>query len=496
MSDSKCRVRQHAYGLLGLALVSVALGCEALSERESHGVVDRAGLSFMSSVSAGVQGPVGGGSFAPIARAVTPAVVAIESELSEGARAQTRIPGMQPRARPRATGTGFLVTRDGYILTNNYLVQNARRVVVGLVDRRILPARVIGSDPSTDVALLKVEGSNFPTITLGNDEAVQVGDQVLAVGNPLGLNFTVTTGIISAKGRSGSLVGLFESNYAVVDFLQTDAAINPGNSGGPLVDMQGNAIGINSAIASPTGVYAGYGFAVPISIARIVMDELRQHGRVRRAILGVSIQDVGPADAQAAGLREIRGVLVGGFSGPNSPSQRAGLQLGDVILAINGRNVDRVSDLQRTLFRFEPGERVSVSVQRFGTQRTLDVTLGEAPRERVATGDVARPESNAPRRQLGIGVEPLTPDIARQLEIPSNVTGLVVAEVDPSGPASGRLIEGDVITGALVAGRQRTIRNVEDLRSELTRASSGVVSLVVYSPRARGTRVVNMQLAR
>jgi serine protease Do len=368
--------------------------------------------------------------------------------------------------------------------------------VVGFVDRRILPARVIGTDPSTDVALLKVEGSSFPTIPLGNDEAVQVGDQVLAVGNPLGLTFTVTSGIISAKGRSGSLTGLFESNYAVVDFIQTDAAINPGNSGGPLVDMQGRAIGINSAIASPTGVYAGYGFAIPISIARIVMDELRAHGRVRRAILGVSIQDVGPADAQAAGLREIRGVLVGGFTGTNSPARQAGLQLGDVITAINNRAVDRVSDLQRTIFGFQPGQRVSVTVQRFGTQRNFDITLGEAPREQVATGDVARPGAPSSGGQLGIAVEPLTPELARRLQVPNEISGLIVAQVSPSGPASGRLAEGDIITAVITSGRQRPIRSVEELRTELTRAGAVVVSLVVYSPQARGTRVVNIPLTR
>jgi serine protease Do len=470
-----------------------------LNQRESYGSVGQSGVAFTSVAAVNTQqNATAPGSFAPIAREVTPAVVAVEAELSSDAasRMQGGTPRMPPRGRPRASGSGFLVTRDGYILTNNHVVANAQRVVVGLVDRRILPARVIGHDPSTDVALIKVEGGDFPTIPLGNDEAVQVGDQVLAVGNPLGLNFTVTSGIISAKGRSGSLAGLFESNYAVVDFLQTDAAVNPGNSGGPLIDMQGQVIGINSAIASPTGVYAGYGFAVPISIARIVMDELRRYGRVRRAILGVSIQDVGPADAQAAGLKEIRGVLVGGFTGSNSPAQRAGIQAGDVIIAIDGRSVDRISDLQRRIFGQQPGQKVSVTVQRFGTQRNFDITLGEAPREQVATGDVER--RGAPRRELGISVEPLTAEISRQLELPSDVrSGVVVADVDPSGPASGRLTRGDVITAVLGAGgRQRSIRSTEELRDVIAQAPGGVVSLLVYSPQARGTRVVNLQITR
>lgn len=485
--------------LPALILAIVVLGCEGVQQREAYGTVAQASTGFQpgaaSTASDGTPAP---GSLAPIARAITPAVVSIESEFSQETanRMQGLPPGMTPRGRPRASGSGFLVTRDGYILTNNHVVANAQKVVVGLNDRRILPAKIIGNDPSTDVALIKIEGGDFPSIPLGNDETVQVGDQVLAVGNPLGLSFTVTSGIISAKGRSGSLAGLFESSYAVVDFLQTDAAVNPGNSGGPLVDMNGQAIGINSAIASPTGVYAGYGFAVPISIARIVMDELRKHGRVRRAILGVSIQDVGPADAQAAGLKEIRGVLVSGFSGANSPAQRAGLQPGDVIVAVDGRSVDRVSDLQRLVFGYEPGRKVTLTVQRFGAQRTIDLTLGEAPSEQMASGDGSRPETA--RRQLGIAAEPLTPELARQLELPDNVrSGVVVADIDPSGPAAAHLAQGDVITASLgTGGRQRPIRSVEDLRAVVAQASGGIVSLMVYSPQARATRVVNLQLAR
>jgi serine protease Do len=502
MSKTECRDWQSLRLLSGLIFAGVVVCCDAgVQQREAHGTVAQASTGFNTSAVSTTQNGAAApapGSFAPIARNITPAVVSIESEFSQetASRMQGMPPGMAPRGRPRTTGSGFLVTPDGYILTNNHVVANAQKVVVGLNDRRIIPARIIGNDPSTDVALIKIDGGTFPVIPLGDDESVQVGDQVLAVGNPLGLNFTVTSGIISAKGRSGSLAGLFESSYAVVDFLQTDAAVNPGNSGGPLVDMHGQAIGINSAIASPTGVYAGYGFAVPITIARIVMDELRKHGRVRRAILGVSIQDVGPADAQAAGLKEIRGVLVAGFSGSNSPAQRAGLQAGDVIVAVDGRSVDRVSDMQRLIFGYEPGRRVTLTVQRFGAQRTIDLTLGEAPGEQVATGDAERPGTT--RRQLGISAAPLTPELSRQLELPDNVrSGVVVADVDPSGPAAERLTQGDVITASLGAGgRQRPIRGVDDLREVIAQASGGIVSLMVYSPQARATRVVNLQLAQ
>ena len=206
-----------------------------------------------------------------------------------------------------------------------------------LLDKRVFKAKVIGRDPTTDIAVIKIDGTGFPTINLGNDENSRVGEWVLAIGNPLGLDFTVTAGIISAKGRSGQLRNLYASQYAIVDYIQTDAAINPGNSGGPLVNSHGDVIGVNSAIASGTGYYSGYGFAIPISLAKTVMNDLIQYGRVRRAILGVSISDLRPEDAQAAGLKEIRGALVGGGTpGQASPAEKAGIEPGDVIVAIDG----------------------------------------------------------------------------------------------------------------------------------------------------------------
>jgi serine protease Do len=453
--------------------------------------------------------PTSTGSFARIARDVTPAVVSIESQFSpevaarmqgqeQGIPPELIPPQMRPQGPARATGSGFIVRKDGYILTNNHVVQDAQKVTVTLLDRRIFPATVIGHDPSTDVALIKINGGDLPVAPLGTDSSVQVGDPVLAIGNPLGLDFTVTSGIISAKGRSGNLRGLYQSPYAIVDFLQTDAVINPGNSGGPLVDMQGRVIGINSAIASPTGVYAGYGFAIPISIGKIVMDDFLKYGRVRRAILGVSIQDVGPADAQAAGLKEIRGALVGGFSSDDSPAKRAGLQPGDIITAINGRNIDRPSELERILLGYQPGQKVNVTVMRFGTQRSFDLTLGEAPNaEQMASAGGPSGGGSAPlSQQLGISVTPLTPAIASELQLPSNVSGVAVADVDPSGPASGQLVRGDVIEMILGPGQRRQIRTVEDLRQAVAAARGGVVSLLVYSPQAQGTRVVNMNLAK
>jgi serine protease Do len=447
-------------------------------------------------------------SLAPLARQVTPAVVAIQSlfgadsnEVASNSE-PTVPPGMPPQEGspmdPRdqgptgALGTGFIVTSDGYILTNNHVVADAQRVTVGLPDRRIFTAKVIGHDPATDVALIKIDANNLPTLPLGDDSTTQVGDAVMAVGNPLGLNFTVTSGIVSAKGRSGALRGLFRDRYAIVDFIQTDAVINPGNSGGPLVDMKGRVIGINSAIASPTGTFTGYGFAVPVSIARIVMEDLRKYGRVRHAILGVSVQDVGPADARAAGLTEIQGVLVGGVGPSPSPASKAGIQPGDIITAINGRTIDRVSTLQRIVFGFQPGDTVKLDIDRYGTRRTAQVALGEPPGEAQTASTGNGHDTGASR--LGIAVLPVTPDMANQMQLPDGTGGLLVERVDPVGPAARALQPGDIIESILGAGSAHPVRSIDDLRAARAHASNGVLSLLVYSSQVGGTRVVNIQI--
>src|SRR3954464_2378765 len=260
--------------------------------------------------------------------------------------------GDQPR---EGAGSGFIVSKDGYILTNNHVVAGMDRVQVILVDKRTFTAKVIGRDSTTDVAVIKIEGDNFPSVPLGDDATSRVGQWVLAVGNPLELDFTVTAGIISAKGRSNlPLPG--RGDYSITDFIQTDAAINPGNSGGPLVNIRGEVIGINSAIASGTGYYAGYGFAIPIGLAKTVMTDLIEHGEVRRAIVGVSLLEVEPEDAEAAGLKDIRGAKVQGFSGDESPAKKAGLEPGDIITAVDGKPVDQVNSLQRIIRDYRIGQ--------------------------------------------------------------------------------------------------------------------------------------------
>ncbi len=455
--------------------------------------------------------PGGVASLAPLARQVTPAVVAIQSLIgpdsnqvasSEGEAPPGLPPGFLPPGLgppqdqgPRgALGTGFIVSSDGYILTNNHVVEGSERLTVGLPDRRIFTAKVIGHDPATDIALIKIDATGLPTLPLGDDSTTQVGDAVMAVGNPLGLNFTVTSGIVSAKGRNRELRGLFNDRYAIVDFIQTDAVINPGNSGGPLVDMNGRVIGINSAIASPTGSFAGYGFAVPISIARIVMEDLRKYGRVRHAILGITVQDVTPADARAAGLKEIQGVLVGGVSS-GGPAAKAGVHPGDIITAVDGKSIDQVSSLQRMIFGFQPGATVTLELHRYGQQRSAQVTLGEPPKDQQTASNGGG--SNSGATHLGIAVIPMTPELANQLQLPNGTTGLIVRQVDPTGPAAtAGLAPGDIIEAALGPGSDRPLRSIEDLRGAIDHATNGVVSLLVFSPQAGGTHVVNIQTGR
>jgi len=466
--------------------------------------------------------------FEAIADKVTPAVVSIQVQRSARNHPVVRQRGNQrvPQGLPpgfedffrqfdntpmddqpqEASGSGFIVSKDGYILTNNHVVADMDKVTVGLLDRRTFDARVVGRDPTTDVAVIKIDANNLPTVSFGDDAKARVGQWVLAIGNPLQLDFTVTAGIVSAKGRNAN--GLFPNNpYAITDYIQTDAAINPGNSGGPLVNIRGDVIGINSAIASGTGYYAGYGFAIPITLAKEVMDDIIKYGKVRRAIVGVQIDDVSPADAKAAGLNEIRGAKVGAFTDDNSPAKKAGMEVGDIIVGVNGQSVDSRSGLQRVIRGFHPGETVDVDVARFGSRKTLHVRLAEAPADtnQVASADRSRlpaSSTNGAREfdKIGLSVEPMSPEFARQFQLNDQVRkGVIVTNVTSTGPSYHQLGPSDVIVGELYPTK-RDITSVTDLDQALSSLKRGdVIEFKVWRPAPNGAglqQVVSVEVAK
>ncbi len=399
-------------------------------------------------------------SFADIAEKVRPSVVYITVLKREQSPQMFQVPPgfddffrrFQMPQRPQITegsGSGFIVSQDGYILTNNHVVAGADKVRVTLLDHREFDARVVGRDPATDVAVIKIDADHLAPLPFGNSDQARVGDWVLAIGNPLNLQFTVTAGIVSAKGRP--LAGLQDASdrYQIQDYIQTDAAINPGNSGGPLVNLEGEVIGINAAIASQTGFYAGYGFAVPINLARHVMDDLIATGHVERAILGIAIANATGADAQAVGMSQIRGVVVKSFSSDHSPAQAAGLQLGDVIVALNDTAIDHVAQLQTMVGFKRPGEVVHVTfVHASGRQQNANVRLAAAEPADTAelastSGSTSDSASSMASRKLGIDVQGMTPDLIQAAGVPADLHGPVVAGVEDYGPASGHLAAAD-----------------------------------------------------
>jgi serine protease Do len=446
-------------------------------------------------------------SFADIADAVKPAVVFIRSEHRARPNPQLQnIPReFQDFFRQRqpqfseGSGSGFIVSADGYILTNNHVVADADRVIVKLLDNREFTARVVGRDPATDVAVIKIDADHLPAVALGNSDAARVGEWVLAIGNPLEFQFTVTAGIISAKGRQ--LQGLVDRNelYSIQDFIQTDAAINPGNSGGPLVNTRGEVVGINSAIASSTGYYAGYGFAIPINLARRVMDDLISTGHVQRAILGVGIREITPEDADYVGLHEIRGVVVNDYNGKNSPARAAGLQPGDVIVALNDSAVDHVAQLQQLVGFRRPGEVVHVTVVRHGGERhTYDVRLAQAPAEgeQLASTDSGAAAPKATEGKLGIAVEVPSADFLREARLTDDQRGVLVSDVEEGGPAWAKLYPPDRGGPDLViAVNDARVRTTEEFQHALAGAHRGdVVQLRVFNVPAAVTRIVRIRV--
>ena len=372
----------------------------------------------------------------------------------------------QQSEREDSLGSGVIVSPDGYILTNNHVIDGASDVRVTFSDKRQLTAKIVGTDPKTDIAVLKVEGSDFPAITIGDSTKVQVGDYALAIGDPFGVGQTVTMGIISAKNRGNLGIEDYE------DFIQTDAPINPGNSGGALINDRGELVGINTAILSRgSGGNEGIGFAIPVNLARSVMTQILEHGKVTRAYLGVMVQDITPSISKAMSLKDTKGVLVGDVS-PNSPSQNK-LQRGDVILEVNGKPMEDARQLRMTISMMSPETTVNLKVMRNGNPTDVSVKLGELPTDQAQ----AKTEGGSSSEHAldGVSVENLDADTARQLGLPPSTTGAVVTNIDPSSPlAEAGLQSGDVIQEV----NHHPVRNVAQLEQALHNAGDHPLFLI------------------
>jgi serine protease Do len=382
-----------------------------------------------------------------------------------GPNSENRSPRQRDQ-REESLGSGVIVSPDGYILTNNHVVDGATDVRVTLADKRQLKAKVVGTDPKTDIAVLKVEGSDFSAITIGDSSKVQVGDYALAIGDPFGVGQTVTMGIISAMNRGNLGIEDYE------DFIQTDAPINPGNSGGALINDRGELVGINTAILSGgSGGNQGIGFAIPINLARGVMSQILDHGKVNRAYLGIMVQDITPGISKAMNLKDMKGVLVGDVS-PTGPAQRSGVLRGDVILQVNGKQMEDSRELRNTISMMDPNANVNLKIVRNGSPADVTVKLGELPADK----EQAKTEQGSSEQALdGVTVENLDSQSVRQLGLPAATTGVVVTDISPSSPlASAGLRRGDVIQEV----NHQPVKNVAQFEEAVRKAGKNPLLLV------------------
>lgn len=430
-------------------------------------------------------------SYADIVARVAPAVVKVNVEHKTKPQQSSPLEdffrgtpqnqrGTQPPQVERGVGSGVIVSADGTILTNNHVIDGATKIRIEMNDKRVFEAKVVGTDQPTDLAVLKIEAQDLPFLTLGDSDKVRVGDIILAIGNPLGIGQTVTAGIISAKGRR---TGLSDGSFE--DFLQIDAPINRGNSGGALIALNGELIGINSQILSPSGGNIGIGFSIPSNMAKSVMEQLIKDGKVHRGQLGVVIQNITEDLAKNLELQDNKGVIVGSVK-PESAADKAGVKRGDVITAINGEKVEDGNALRNKVAATAPGTEIVLTVLRDGKEQSLTAKLDEFQPEKAQKDsgeDNSQGNKSAENGKLGLDLQPVTPELAKKLELPPDSKGMVVTDIDPEGPAAAEgIIKGDVI---LEINRQE-IGSFEDVQSALEKAGDKPSLLLV----ARGGRTV------
>jgi len=380
-----------------------------------------------------------------------------------------RQPGMPRDFQNKSLGSGFIISPDGYILTNTHVVDSADEISVKLTDKREFKAKVIGTDKRTDVALIKIEANGLPAVKLGDPGKLRVGEWVVAIGSPFGFESSVTAGIVSAKGRA-----LPQENF--VPFIQTDVAINPGNSGGPLFNMRGEVVGINSQIYSRTGGYMGVAFAIPIDVAMEVQSQLRSSGRVSRGRIGVVIQELTKELADSFGLSKAVGALVNAVE-KGGPAEKAGIEAGDIILKFDGKAVNASSDLPRIVGATRPGSKVSMQIWRKGTTRDLAVTVGEIPEEKTAQRSQKRAKpAEAAANRLGLVLSELSPEQKRELKI---ANGLLVEDARANGSRAD-LRPGDVILAVVHKGSSTEARTVDQFNKFLAQLDkSATITLLV-----------------
>lgn len=443
-------------------------------------------------------------SYADVVEKTSPAVVQIFSERKTKAQPEQNpfggddffrrfMPQQQPQQPQieRGAGSGVIVSADGYVLTNHHVIDGADKLTVRMQDSKTYEAKIVGSDPPSDLAVLKIEAAGLPFLTLGNSDSVRVGDIVLAIGNPLGIGQTVTAGIISAKGRR---TGLSDGNSSFEDFLQTDAPINRGNSGGALVNLTGELIGINSQILSSgqNGGSIGIGFSIPSNMAKSVMEQLIKDGKVRRGMLGVNIQNLTESIAKSLDIKDVKGVIVSNVKAGSS-ADKAGVKRGDIITAINGEKIEDGNVLRNKIAGTMPGTEIKLSILRDGQPQELTAKLDEfeVQGENGGKGDGQTPEQRERSSgKLGLDLQPISPAEAKKLQLPDGAGGLLVTEVDPNGPAAEEgVTRGDVILEV----NRVPVESLQDMQAALEKsgdrpillalARRGQVTFLTVTPR-------------